>query len=391
MRCYAPETHYVSHEALTAFAWSAPMRDLAAKVGISDVGLRKILRSYGIVTPPQGHWNRVHAGRKVAAPPPSPPRQPGGEGRISVDSRFRGLVEKAPALPVGGPFASAAVPENLEDLRAQELNAIGKVIVPRTLDNPNAGLVRLLKREAQRRLKVETNRWHWDEPLFDTPLDQRKLRFLNGLLNALGRRGHKGEVSHYDGELSAHCVIGDTGLGLAFSISGKYRNEYVRGVRRPAKDLSASTALTLSLKRKLRIDLRTSWQDDDNGKLEAKLADIASDIIVAGEASFRQSLIEEVEQQEEQSRRDEQDRLERLAKLEAKRLEDLKTSGELLRKAEEIRALVAQVKAAATEDGAAISTEELARWERWALDYANRIDPVKSDQILSHIRVPELD
>ena len=98
----------------------------------------------------------MHAGRKVAAPPPSSPRQPGGEGRIRVDSRFRGLVEKAPALGVEGPFISAAVPEDLEDLRAKELKAIGKVTVPRSLDNPNAGLVQLLKHEAQRRLKVET-------------------------------------------------------------------------------------------------------------------------------------------------------------------------------------------------------------------------------------------
>jgi len=31
------------------------MRDLAAKVGLSDVALKKILKSHGIVTPPQGY------------------------------------------------------------------------------------------------------------------------------------------------------------------------------------------------------------------------------------------------------------------------------------------------------------------------------------------------
>lgn len=40
---------------LQDFAWSAPMRDLAAKVGLSDVGLKKLLRSLGVVTPAQGH------------------------------------------------------------------------------------------------------------------------------------------------------------------------------------------------------------------------------------------------------------------------------------------------------------------------------------------------
>jgi len=34
----------VSPDDLIAFAWSAPMRELAAKVGLSDVGLRKLLK-----------------------------------------------------------------------------------------------------------------------------------------------------------------------------------------------------------------------------------------------------------------------------------------------------------------------------------------------------------
>jgi hypothetical protein len=34
---------------------------------------------------------------------------------------------------------------------------------------------------------------------------------------------------------------------------------------------------------------------------------------------------------------------------------------------------------------------ELAAWENWALDYANRVDPVLSGQILSHVRMPKLN
>lgn len=131
---------YVSHATLTAFAWSAPMRDLASKVGISDVGLKKLLKSHSVVTPPQGHWNRVHAGRPVLEPPKSPPRRPGETGRIRLDRRFLDLFEEAPALPVNGPFASKMVPETLEDLRAQEVKAIGRATVPKDLDNPHAGI-----------------------------------------------------------------------------------------------------------------------------------------------------------------------------------------------------------------------------------------------------------
>lgn len=52
-------------EELIAFAWSAPMRDLAGKLDISDVGLRKQLTNYGVPVPPQGYWNKVHAGKPL--------------------------------------------------------------------------------------------------------------------------------------------------------------------------------------------------------------------------------------------------------------------------------------------------------------------------------------
>jgi hypothetical protein len=79
-----------------------------------------------------------------------------------------------------GPFASKYVPEDLEELRANELKAIGKVTVPKSLERYHPGLSDLMKKEAKRRAKHEASRWNWDAPKFDGPLDQRKLRLLNG-------------------------------------------------------------------------------------------------------------------------------------------------------------------------------------------------------------------
>lgn len=44
--------------------WSKPMRDAAAEIGISDVGLKKVCIRHRIPVPPQGYWNKVHAGQK---------------------------------------------------------------------------------------------------------------------------------------------------------------------------------------------------------------------------------------------------------------------------------------------------------------------------------------
>lgn len=58
---------------------------------------------------------------------------------------------------------------------------------------------------------------------------------------------------------------------------------------------------------------------------------------------------------------------------------------------EVLRALVGRVKAGALAGRIAIDPVGLERWERWALAQADRIDPVLSGQILSHLVVPELD
>jgi hypothetical protein len=39
------------------------MRDAAAETGISDVGLKKVCDRHRVPVPPQGYWNKVHAGQ----------------------------------------------------------------------------------------------------------------------------------------------------------------------------------------------------------------------------------------------------------------------------------------------------------------------------------------
>src|SRR5690242_17958822 len=89
---------------LQDFAWTAPMRDLAAKVDLSDVGLRRLLKAEGVVTPPQGYWNKLHAGNPVSKCPKVPPRRPGESGRVHLDGRFANVLNAVESLPSSGPF-----------------------------------------------------------------------------------------------------------------------------------------------------------------------------------------------------------------------------------------------------------------------------------------------
>ncbi len=45
--------------------WSKPMRDLAADLGISDVGLAKVCDRHRVPKPERGYWNKIQAGQKT--------------------------------------------------------------------------------------------------------------------------------------------------------------------------------------------------------------------------------------------------------------------------------------------------------------------------------------
>jgi len=51
---------------LYALIWAEPMRRVAPRLGLSDVGLSKLCRRNNIPVPPRGYWAKVRAGKKPA-------------------------------------------------------------------------------------------------------------------------------------------------------------------------------------------------------------------------------------------------------------------------------------------------------------------------------------
>lgn len=370
---------------LQDFAWSAPMRDLAKKVGLSDVGLKKLLKAQGVSTPPQGYWNRVHAGKPVPRRPEMPERGPGERGRLCVDARFADVIPAAEPLSSSGPFVSARVPEDLEELYRRELRAIGRVAVPRKLGGVHPGLAPILRKEQQRREKADESRWHWDEPKFDSVVDQRRLRLFNALFMALGRRGHHASACDRDGRIDATAVIGDTRVDINIMIAGTDRTVRMYCRDLPAKDLLASTPLALVIGGDRDRAGENRWRDDAAGKLEAKLAEITARLVVAGEAAFRRGLREAEEREEQYRRWEEQRRREQIEARNRERLKQLRESGELLRQAQDLRALIAGVGDAVIAGSVELSQERLGEWEQWAAAEADRLDPILSGQIMTHL------
>lgn len=376
---YHSGNFFVLREDLIGFAWSAPLRDLAETLGISDVGLRKQLVSYGIPLPPQGYWNKLKAGKAVPRVPQAEARRPGQLGRVPVDRRFESAIPAAGPMSSSGPYASAQVPEDLNQLYEQELKSIGTIAVSNTLDRHKPGLASILKSEAKRRGKFAQIGRKDDAPLLDSPLMQRKMRILSSLFAALARRKHSGDVHDHQGEIYARIQIGDTFMGLDISPLG-------RPTKQAGTNLPATSRLALHLMPNFDRRYTKSWFDDEDGKLEEKIASIAASLIVSGEEKLRSELRKTEEREQEQQARLDKTRREELEKQNLDRLNDLKRSGELLRQAEDIRALVVRIRQAMINGGEEIDPSVLASWERWALGEADKLDPVTSGQFKSHLR-----
>jgi integrase len=69
---------YFKRESLHELVWTAPVLEVAKRLGVSDVGLAKLCRRAEIPTPGRGYWARVESGQRVGrAPlPPAPESLP---------------------------------------------------------------------------------------------------------------------------------------------------------------------------------------------------------------------------------------------------------------------------------------------------------------------------
>jgi integrase len=70
--------HYFERESLHELVWTAPVFEVAKRLGVSDVGLAKLCRRAAIPTPRRGYWARIESGQRIRRTPlpPAPPGLP---------------------------------------------------------------------------------------------------------------------------------------------------------------------------------------------------------------------------------------------------------------------------------------------------------------------------
>lgn len=62
------QSHYFKRETLYGLVWTAPVMEVAGRLGVSDVALAKLCRRANIPTPARGYWARTESGQQIPRP-----------------------------------------------------------------------------------------------------------------------------------------------------------------------------------------------------------------------------------------------------------------------------------------------------------------------------------
>jgi hypothetical protein len=267
---------------------------------------------------------------------------------------------------------------------------VGKVACPTVMDRPHKLIKVLLDQDELLRQEQAKHRWASSKPKFDLPIERRRLRIWNALFVAATRIGCQVEIqtSQYaEPDRKTVITVGSTRMPFAVKSIGSQPAESSKQAARERLRLSLYAGHSEGSARKI-------WEDMGRASLEEQLADILVELIVTAEVFHREASLKhhdwlvrrrgELEAEERQRKIDEERRAcELRAKEERERVERLLAQSEALRKAEAIRAYVEIVIVRSGELGA--RRADLDRWAMWALNEADRIDPVKNGIIVQAI------
>lgn len=367
---------------LYELVWSEPMQQLAKHFGVSDVALGKNCRQAGIPVPPRGYWAKLQAGKKVSRLP-LPEREIGESDTVSVPGRPSPEVKRRLAeILVSSPTGEEDVEVLLERFRRK----LGKVAVPRDFSRAHRDIRKYLDKDEVHRQKKATERFYWRDPVFDNSFERRRLRILNVLFVTAARVGG-GSWVRGDNAREHTIVIGQT--HVSFTLDRPQR----RSGRGSSESKDDKLVLAISAYNAPN-DVVLTWQDETDAPLEKRMTEIFVGMALYAEKSLRkrQRELEEWERQrqaeaEEAARRQrleaERKEKERLAAIEQAKINALLSGADALRRAEEIRSYVSAV-LARTSSGP--DQDDIARWAQWALEQADRIDPVVSGAVLRDIQ-----
>lgn len=384
----------ISRTDLYELVWSEPIRDIATRFGLSDVGFVKHCKKAAVPVPGRGYWAKIAAGQTVLRPE-LPARGLGMAEMIEFGGSGRGYLtdeELRQPIPLPPQFC-----ESMEQVEIRATTLIGRAPSAANLDTPHRLIARLVAKDDEKKKKAANSTFvlPWEQPQFETPFEKRRLRILNALFIALERAGSRPDVRIADSR-DMSVRVGEMPISLALDRIGAVLWDRDRQPHHKLKGEENEKRMTLAIRvwNGEGFDGK-SWEDDDNGRLESKLGECAAQILVLGEHSYRSWTARQyewrlerkatLEKEDERRRTDaEKKAQEQQAKIRKDRVDRLLREADDHRRANEIRSYVANVRELCTDqrpgDTAAVSV-----WAEWALAAADGIDPLVSGRFLKEV------
>jgi hypothetical protein len=174
------------------FAWSEPMQSLAKKFSLSDRGLAKICAAANVPVPARGYWAKLQAVKKLERWP-LPPRALGQRETIWLGRSAWGQDRESDADILNSPIPPAPVfTPDMDDVRAQAAALVRKAPLPLgDIHGWHSQIAKCLSADVERARKQKESSFSlsWNEPIFASPFEKRRLRILNALFTCLTRVG----------------------------------------------------------------------------------------------------------------------------------------------------------------------------------------------------------
>lgn len=375
----SPEPIRLTRRELYEAVWADPLQVVAARYGISDVGLGKVCKRLKIPRPGRGYWRRKRTGHPTHRPP-LPPIRGADAGDVVVKFRPRryGSTSAEPEGPVADQRRFEARPDN-------------RIEVPEQVSRYHPVI-----REARRMARTSSLRfgsWGGCHPTISSAFDvdrtslPRALRILHALIRALEQRGFQVYLTK---EEKPRMVVRTGQVEVQVMIKEAYRRvevpptaeEAARARRHDSYEArtrwrwEATGQLSLRILELFAEGTRKTWADGSRQRLESLLNSFVVGLVAAAEArrEWERERDEWNRRWEEKRRAEEEQRIR--AEEEQRRRAELLSMAASWREAQYVRRFLRAVRAGAEASPHVAQGGVLQTWLAWAEDIVRRRDPI---------------